>query len=388
MTKINLLLTALVALVMTSFTSNDSKNKGQQDTTHSITSLEVAKAPTLAELQKDPDVLWIAEVMVDYAPNFNTWTSTRRKREVMKYVGFKGRMGAKTLKYQVTDFDKSDDKDHLLGTKLLNNKESLKLYKDDNLSEVLSAEELKNACLSLDTIITFDPQNFEEVVQVVEGSIDSKDINFFKMKQLVYYSKKDITFKAIPLAIAPMANHYDENKKYLGSKPVFWMEVGFMEELPDLSSEDITWAKRVHRRFDVKDVKVLKEGKGFGNTIETFMEDVRANPNKVYVAHTFDADGNQRMTKEELLHLGASVDTIITFDPKTKEEIKQVIMNVLSGDDVMGIRLMQDWVWNETSRKMIVHYTGFKPIISRFDDKGNFLNSGPMLTRRHEKDTK
>jgi len=384
MTKNNLLGIALFVLLMASCSNDEAKKYSAQE--KSSSSLEPTQAPTLDELQKDSDVLWIGEVMVDYAPDFDTWTSSVAETEKIKKAGFKGKTSYKILKYQVVDFDGSKNKDHLLASKIIKNRDDMKHYKDDNLSEIYSVSELKEVTKKIDTIVTFDPKTFKQQKQAFESFLAVKDINFFRMKQLIYYSKKDITFKAVPLAIAPMIDSRGENGENLGSKPVFWLNVDFILDEPVLSSENITWAKRIHRPFAFEDVKVLKEGKGIASTIKVFIDDVRMNADKIYVAHTFDADGSQKMTKEELENLGSSIDTIITFHPKTFKEQIQVVKNNFKGDDVQKIRLMQDWFWNEKTKKMTIRYAGFKPIINRVDDNGNFLNSGPMLTRSPDRD--
>jgi hypothetical protein len=382
MTKNNLLVIALFTLLMFSCSTDEPKNSNNEEPNKLDSTPKSIAAPSLDALQKDPDVLWIGEVMVDYAPNLSSWASSEKYKEKMKSAGFKGKTMFKILKYQAASLDDSKNEDHLLATKIIKNKDKIKHYKDDDLSEMYAASELKEVTKQIDTIMTFDPKTFKEVERIFEGSFEAKDINFFRMKQLIYYSKKDITFKVIPLAIAPMI----DNGKNTGSKPIFWVNVNFMVNAPEFSSGNITWAKRIHRGFDLKDVKVLKEGDGIAATIETFVEDIRTNADKIYVAHTFDSDGNQKMTKEELKNLGSSIDTIITFDPKSFKEKMQVVKNNFKGDDIQRIRLMQDWFWNEKTKELTVRYAGFKPIVDRVDEMGNFLNSGPMLTRRPDRD--
>ena len=99
-------------------------------------------------------------------------------------------------------------------------------------------------------------------------------------------------------------------------------------------------------------------------------------------------DGNKKMSTREIKKIGNSIDTIITYDVNTFEEVVQVVVNNLKGEDVNKLRLMQDWVWDEKTKELNIRFVGFKPIIDRFDDKGKFLNSGPIFTRRPDWDKK
>ena len=189
-------------------------------------------------------------------------------------------------------------------------------------------------------------------------------------------------FKMKVISMAPMIMRYNDVGEFLEMEPLFWMKPEALAATPGLMAENITWATRVYHNFSLESVKVIKGKQTSGEILEIMIEDLRKNAEDVYLGITFDADGNEKMDAKHIKLLGSSVDSIITFDPKTFKEIIQVVKNDFKGKDIKNIRLMQDWVWDENTKQLSITYIGFKPIIDRVDANGNFLNSGPMFIRR------
>ncbi|MCH2021165.1 MAG: hypothetical protein MK207_01690 [Saprospiraceae bacterium] len=348
----------------------------------------LAIIPTLETLQNDDDIIWIGEVYIDCSPNFDTYLN----KDELEKVGYKDKSTYKLLKYQLSNLDSEKEYkyNNSLINKVLSNLDNLVCYKDDNLTDTYTEDELKKINSSIDTIITFDPETWAEIVQVVVNDLNPEDIKFFRTKQLLYYSKKEMMFKTKVLAIAPMQAIWKSNhikSQFLRHEALFWLKPNVLTETPSLNHESITWATRIYRNFSLDSVEVIKGDKSFGDVLEIMMEGFRQNAGKVHVANAYDKDGNEMFEAEEIQYLGKSVDTIITFDPVDFEEIVQVVVNELEGDDIKNLRLMQDWIWNEDTKEISIVYLGFKPIIDRLDENGNFLNSGPMFTRRVGRDS-
>jgi hypothetical protein len=94
--------------------------------------------------------------------------------------------------------------------------------------------------------------------------------------------------------------------------------------------------------------------------------------------------GSEAMSRAEVLKIGNSTDTIISFDPKTFSEFKSVVKFELKPGDIEEIRLVQDWIWDEKTQQLKFRPLGFAPLIYRYDHNGYFLNSGPMFYRREK----
>lgn len=388
MKMINMIQAMSLSVFLTASCTTADTPSTENDTTPAVSDVKpVSDLPTLADLEKDPDVIWMGEVEVDYALNYSRWDYDKEapQRVLMENLGFKSRNSFKVLKYQVSDFNTSDNDDHNLFHKVLDNRKEMKLYKESTLETVCTPKEVEYEIGRVDTIVTFDPNTMDEVVQVVVSALDPEDVKAFRVRQVIYYSKKAMSFKSVALAVAPLLyKPTSETQSPANLSPLFWMEATALNIAPDLASQDVNWAKRMYRNFDLSTVKVIKQEQNVGVIMEQMMADFRANPETTKLSHTFDADGTQYLVADEVESLGASIDTIITFDPKTFEEILQVVTSKFEGKDVKNLRLIQDWVWDDKTNSLSIRYVGFAPIIDRIDDNGKFLNSGPMFIRKVE----
>lgn len=380
---------SLSALLMTSCTSTETGSTDHVTTTNLETKKPKKEAiPTLSELEQNADIIWLGEAEVDYALNYNRWDYDKEdpERLLMENLGFKSRNSFKILKYQVTDLNASHNDDHDLFEKVLKNRREMTFYKDATLKDKYASKEVERLIGRVDTIFTFDPKTMKEQQQVVVNALDPETVRAFRLRQVIYYSQKEMTFKSIALAIAPLAYEKTSNTPASPAdlKPLFWMKPEALTAVPDLSSSTVTWAKRMYRNFDLSTVKMIKQEQDISVVIEMMMKGFRENAATTKLGYTFDADGTEYLKAEEIKHLGASIDTIITFDPKTFKETNQVVKSKMNGSDIKNLRLLQDWVWNDKTKSLSIRYVGFAPIINRVDAMGNFLNSGPMFVRKVE----
>lgn len=144
-----------------------------------------------------------------------------------------------------------------------------------------------------------------------------------------------------------------------------------------IHEKDVFWERRIWRLIDIRE----KRNHPFKNEKEPFITLLllHAKAGDITLYHTFDDEFTQAMTQEEMQNLGSSVDTIITFDPETFEEIVQVVVNDLNPEDIKKYRIKEVYFFDEEKSTLDVRILGIAPIIDRVDNNGNFLNSGPMF---------
>jgi len=148
-------------------------------------------------------------------------------------------------------------------------------------------------------------------------------------------------------------------------------------EYDHLHEKDVLWEKRIWRLIDIRE----KRNQHFANVKQPFINILLDASKKgdLQVYSVYDDEFTSPLSAEEMENLGSSVDTIITFDPDTFEEIVQVVVNELNPEDVKQYRLKEVWFFDEETSKLGVRILGVAPIINRYDDNGNFLNAGPMF---------
>jgi gliding motility associated protien GldN len=140
---------------------------------------------------------------------------------------------------------------------------------------------------------------------------------------------------------------------------------------------DIFWEKRIWRVIDVRE----KMNKTFSYPERPFFSilmDAAIN-GEITVYSTEDDKFTAPLTPDEVAAKGASIDTVITFDPETYAEQIQVVRNELNPEDVKRFRLKEIWFFDEETSTMQVRILGIAPLIDITDDNGNFLYEQPMF---------
>lgn len=335
----------------------------------------------IATLKSNPDIIWMGETITDYTPKYSAKQINSSEKTLLNTLGLKEINRVKILKLQLENLDEINNNAHDLSVKVLSATNEMNCYKDAELTEKHSVESLTE----VDTIITFDPNTYEEVVNVVVNEINPDDVYTFRLKQLIYYDKSVKTFKTVPLAVAPILTKTKRDGSVISSKPLFWFSPKNSELATDLNNEGVDYAKRIYCRVDEVDIKIIKGKASMGEVLMTMIADIKKTPSVHYVAYSFDKDGNEQIDEKEVAKLGRSVDTIITFDSNF-EEIVNVVVNEVVPTDLDKIRLIQDWVWNKDKKELEINFVGFAPLVEKIDYNGNYLEISPWFIRRSDKD--
>ena len=87
----------------------------------------------------------------------------------------------------------------------------------------LEPNEVASLAATVDTVISYDPETYEEEIKVVRNEINPEDIKKFRIKEVWYFDRKYSTLKVRILGIAPIIDKYDENDNFLFDRPMFWI---------------------------------------------------------------------------------------------------------------------------------------------------------------------
>ena len=356
-----------------------------ESTKRSKQSDDLVMSPSLEQLKNNNNITWIREIMIDCSPSYDHYTNDPDEKNQMKQIGFKNKNTIKVLKQQLNNIDKESTyyDDHDLRVKLMKHHKDIASYKDADLNNKNTQEEHEALVYTHDTIITFNPKTFEEIVEVVKNPIDPNAIKYFSLKCYLYYDNVDKMFKVKTLSMAPVCvfNFSDTSEGF--HRPLYWMPVDDHTNDINLNQENINWATRIYRTFDHTQTKMIKGDQDVNEVLNQMMADLRKGPEKYYLGTIMDEDGICcPMDSAEIANLGNSVDTVITYDPETFEQTVEVVDNKFDPNFVKTFRMIQDWSWDCEKNEVQVKYQGFMPVLDRMDDNGNVFFSSPAFVRR------
>jgi len=148
-----------------------------------------------------------------------------------------------------------------------------------------------------------------------------------------------------------------------------------------IHEKDVFWEKRIWRVIDVREKMNHPFQDQNRDKADAFISIIldAAREGNIQLYNGAHDDFSMPMTKQDMETIGSSVDTIITFDPETFEEITEVVVNEIDPNDVEQYRLKEVWFFDEETSQLEVRILGIAPLIKKYDDNGNFLFVMPMF---------
>ena len=145
----------------------------------------------------------------------------------------------------------------------------------------------------------------------------------------------------------------------------------------DIREIDIFWEKRIWRVIDVRE-KMNKHFIFPERPLFKIMLDAAINGDMT-VYSPEDDKFLHPLTADEVAAQVSYMDTTITFDPQTYEEIVEVVRNEINPEDIKRFRLKEDWFFDRETSTLQVRILGIAPIQDVTDDDGNFLYEKVMF---------
>jgi hypothetical protein len=332
----------------------------------------------LNDLLDNSDITWAAEVYTDYAPNVNHFAIKREKLKAQYGISDNTFV---TLKIQ-QDLQNTPiliDAITLAQQMLeVSSGSKSKFFKDANLKEPLSHAEYQ------EIIQGKTPLNNDGKEHQFNYKISPYQISLFRVKQILYYNEKTNELSLTPVAVAPIFCIYNKAQELTGTIPLFWMPIQDLNQDIDLNSTSINWAKRITRTIDNDEVSVIKGKKTLADILNAISNRYAEAPESGKLYHCYSK--MLPMSSKDVKNLNNGIDTIITFDPVTFEEIVSEIDVVISPKTMSKIRIIQDWVWNKETQSINIKFIAFAPIVKRFDKADNFLHAGPLFFKKAEEE--
>lgn len=141
--------------------------------------------------------------------------------------------------------------------------------------------------------------------------------------------------------------------------------------------KDVFWEKRIWREIDTREKMNHTFISPHGPLITTILN--AAQEGDITLYSTWDDQFTQALTQNEIQDMLSSSDTIRIYDPITFSDSIVVVQNEMNWEDIQKYRIKEVWYFDEETSSLGVRILGIAPIVNRYDDQGNLLNSGAMF---------
>lgn len=135
--------------------------------------------------------------------------------------------------------------------------EELTVYstENDKFTKPLLPEEVNSILYRIDTVVTWEPETYDEEIQIVRTATYYEDIQRFRTKEIWFFNSKISKMDARIIGIAPIKNVEDDAGNFLFEQPLFWVyfpelrEVLAKEQVFNVNSiSQISWDDWFERR--------------------------------------------------------------------------------------------------------------------------------------------
>lgn len=338
-----------------------------------FTSYQAFSFQDIDKLLANPDITWVGEVYVDYHPHINILApeseDSKNQHETIDYNAIE----ILKIKKQVSD-DQLSPLPTLLSSKIFElNSKNFNLYKEADLKEKLSYKAYQEIIQQeVDEVkITFDPETYEQLIQVIKIPLNTSHIKQFRLKQVLSYNSKTNELNITPIALAPLQSINKFGS--LPEKALFWMPIKEAFTTINLDHASIDWAKRFNKNISSDSIKTIKGTNNLSNLFIDMMTGYRTSPSTTKM-YQIKHDHDQLIPFEPsfIQNIGIGLDTVISFNRETFEEMIEIVDIRLAAKDLPKIRITQDWAWDNKTQRMQIRVVGFAPIIYKADRNGNY----------------
>lgn len=252
-----------------------------------------------------------------------------------------------------------------------NSIEKENVYKDSDCVELYRKGELQYSIK--ETQISFHPETFNEIRKEVVTEFKAEDIESLRLRQIVYFDEDKQQFFSQPFAIAPI----------IREQPFFWVRVSSINT--DLEkNKKVNFAAKIDCENELITVNLFKKNEETEIIFKQLIKHITGNVDDLPLESIGEDGKLMEMPNKKVRELETYLDTIITLDPETYEQIVQVVEHKVDGTTIYKLGLMQYWYWNEKEQHLYVRHLGFSPI-RRKKSKNKEAKDVQMFIYRQDK---
>lgn len=250
---------------------------------------------------------------------------------------------------------------------------ALPAYADRGLTASLPPGEARARLIAADTIVVFDPETYEETVQVVSYDLLG-ETPFFVVQQLWLFNGRKNELETIALAIAPAVKSGSQPDRY---QPLVWYKLPAPRRgLSRLKSPAVRFATHIRYSVSEEQIEVLK-GKD-KHLKEILVERLQAGTLMGY------DQKRQPIPPSAIDDIFVQQDTIITFDPETYEEHVQMVRLEFGPIDITDFSVQQNWFFAPSRNSLQCSPLAAGPAIPVIDEYGKQQALRPLFFWRRE----
>ena len=358
----------------------------------SVNHLFAQSNPKLKELMNDPNITWIGEYETyfpfDIVNSFIDGLSSANFKDISGGLNYRTidiyleenqeKIGVDILKIakvkQMRSIYSKDEDDinppqYQCNTILLDWVKSgaHKAYFDSDLSQEISKDKLAFLGTKLDSLIIIDSETFEEKDTIIISELKPEQFQLTRAKYYIYFNNKNKTWNIYTHSLAVVAEKIDNNGNLNGYENLFWIPVDNETIAYDYTEAIYPEVRRSAVQVSFDKARVLKQVKSFKESNELLIDEIRKGNENKHIS--LSESGDIRLNKKQMESIGESTDTVNTVDDVTYEIIEVVVMSPkLEPKNINGVRLVQDWYWDEKLNKLKVNFVSYAPIYDRIVD--------------------
>lgn len=100
----------------------------------------------------------------------------------------------------------------------------IEVYDDEAFTSPLTIEQvMEKEKGKPDTIMRFDVETYEDIIEIVQNDLNPEDIKLFRVKEVWFFDKEASVVRVRILGIAPIKEVKDEFGNFMGVQPMFWV---------------------------------------------------------------------------------------------------------------------------------------------------------------------
>jgi len=239
-------------------------------------------------------------------------------------------------------------------------------FTDASLSTLLPSEEVLGSYLLVDSVVTFDPETYEEKLNIVHFDL-LRGAQSFKVKQKLVFNEASNRLESQALAIAPYVSE-PGGKKY---SPVWFQLPDPREKFFDPSHRKVSFATHLNYHLEEQKMKPIRgERRGLKKAMLTRLEKGEM---------TGYDDNGTPIPLEEVPNIFVKADTIFTVDPETYEESFEVVEREYRSEDINDYLVLQSWFFVPGKGQLQCRVEKVAPVVPVTDEYGTLSYYLPLF---------